>query len=168
MQDVASRGLDMPKVRWIVQFSAASTAADYVHRVGRTARVNAPGSALVFLAPAEAPYIHMLESHKITWVWCVRSAYMWSVSLNILLLLNCWSWSPSFEHILSSSHGLCTLFTSLYCLLLRYLCTMIVRQFILITIIIPHLCTVFVRQYSQYYYYSPSLVCMCLWSTYGC
>lgn len=64
--DVASRGLDMPKVRWIVQFNAASTAADYVHRVGRTARVNAPGSALVFLAPAEAPYIHMLEKHKIT------------------------------------------------------------------------------------------------------
>ncbi|KAG7170282.1 ATP-dependent RNA helicase DDX31-like [Homarus americanus] len=41
--DVASRGLDMPKVRWIVQFNAACTAADYVHRVGRTARVNAAG-----------------------------------------------------------------------------------------------------------------------------
>lgn len=64
--DVASRGLDMPKVRWIVQFSAACTAADYVHRVGRTARVNAAGSAIVFLAPAEAPYIQMLEQHKIT------------------------------------------------------------------------------------------------------
>lgn len=56
----------MPRVKWIVQFNAACTAADYVHRVGRTARVNALGSALVFLAPAEAPYIQMLESHKIT------------------------------------------------------------------------------------------------------
>ncbi|XP_050728158.1 probable ATP-dependent RNA helicase DDX31 isoform X2 [Eriocheir sinensis] len=64
--DVASRGLDMPKVRWIVQFNAACTAADYVHRVGRTARVNAPGSALAFLAPGEASYITMLERHKIT------------------------------------------------------------------------------------------------------
>lgn len=56
----------MPKVRWIVQFNAASTAADYVHRVGRTARVNAPGAALAFLAPAEVSYIGMMERHKIT------------------------------------------------------------------------------------------------------
>ena len=65
LQDVAARGLDLPKVCWIVQFNAACSAADYVHRVGRTARVDAPGSALIFLAPAEAPYIRMLEEHKI-------------------------------------------------------------------------------------------------------
>ncbi|XP_047493925.1 probable ATP-dependent RNA helicase DDX31 [Penaeus chinensis] len=63
--DVASRGLDLPRVRWIVQFNAACTAADYVHRVGRTARVNSAGSAVAFLAPSEAPYIQMLEKHKI-------------------------------------------------------------------------------------------------------
>ncbi|XP_064114900.1 probable ATP-dependent RNA helicase DDX31 [Macrobrachium nipponense] len=63
--DVAARGLDLPKVCWIVQFNAACTAADYVHRVGRTARVDASGSALIFLAPAESSYIQMLESHKI-------------------------------------------------------------------------------------------------------
>lgn len=82
--DVASRGLDMPKVRWIVQFSAACTAADYVHRVGRTARVNALGSALVFLAPAEAPYIQMLESHKIT----LKEINMQGVLRNLMLPLD--------------------------------------------------------------------------------
>lgn len=79
--DVASRGLDMPKVKWIVQFNAACTAADYVHRVGRTARVNALGSALVFLAPAEAPYIQMLESHKIT----LKEINMQGVLRNLML-----------------------------------------------------------------------------------
>ncbi|KAK3872445.1 hypothetical protein Pcinc_022474 [Petrolisthes cinctipes] len=64
--DVASRGLDLPKVGWIVQFNAACTVADYVHRVGRTARVNTPGAAILFLAPAEAPYIQLLTDHKIT------------------------------------------------------------------------------------------------------
>lgn len=68
LQDVASRGLDLPRVRWIVQFNAACTAADYVHRVGRTARVNSAGSAVAFLAPSEAPYIQMLEKHKILYV----------------------------------------------------------------------------------------------------
>ncbi|XP_068227912.1 ATP-dependent DNA helicase DDX31-like [Palaemon carinicauda] len=63
--DVAARGLDLPRVCWIVQFNAACSASDYVHRVGRTARVDAAGSALIFLAPAEATYIQMLESHKI-------------------------------------------------------------------------------------------------------
>ncbi|CAL4135053.1 unnamed protein product, partial [Meganyctiphanes norvegica] len=63
--DVASRGLDLPRVNWIVQFNAACTAEDYVHRVGRTARVNKIGSALVMLAPGEASYVEMLEKHSI-------------------------------------------------------------------------------------------------------
>ncbi|XP_069940807.1 ATP-dependent DNA helicase DDX31-like [Cherax quadricarinatus] len=82
--DVASRGLDMPKVRWIVQFNAACTAADYVHRVGRTARVNAAGSAIAFLAPAEAQYIQMLEQHQIT----LKEVTMQKVLKNLLLPQN--------------------------------------------------------------------------------
>ncbi|XP_076062134.1 ATP-dependent DNA helicase DDX31 [Oratosquilla oratoria] len=63
--DVAARGLDLPRVNWIVQYNAACTAADYVHRVGRTARVNAKGSAIAFLAPAEVPFVRMLQDHDI-------------------------------------------------------------------------------------------------------
>ncbi|XP_042219617.1 probable ATP-dependent RNA helicase DDX31 [Homarus americanus] len=88
--DVASRGLDMPKVRWIVQFNAACTAADYVHRVGRTARVNAAGSAIAFLAPAEAPYIRMLEQHKIT----LKEVLMQKVLKNLMLPVDNASYRP--------------------------------------------------------------------------
>ena len=52
-------------MNWIVQYNAACTVADYVHRVGRTARVNTKGSAIAFLAPSEAPYIEMLRDHRI-------------------------------------------------------------------------------------------------------
>lgn len=65
LQDVAARGLDLPHVDWIVQFTAPATAADYVHRVGRTARVGTAGAALLFLTPSEVQFIRWLEDRRI-------------------------------------------------------------------------------------------------------
>lgn len=64
-QDVASRGLDLPKVDWIIQFTAPPTPQDYVHRVGRTARVGHKGSAVIILALSELGYVTKLEEHGI-------------------------------------------------------------------------------------------------------
>ena len=55
--DVAARGLDLPLVDWIVQYNPPTTTADYVHRVGRTARIGAKGSSLIFMLPSEANFI---------------------------------------------------------------------------------------------------------------
>ena len=46
--DVASRGLHIPDVSHIVNFDLPQDAEDYVHRVGRTARVGASGDAVSF------------------------------------------------------------------------------------------------------------------------
>ena len=59
--DVAARGLDLPQVDWIVQYNPPTTVADYVHRVGRTARIGAKGSSLIFTLPSEAHFIKELE-----------------------------------------------------------------------------------------------------------
>ena len=59
--DVAARGLDLPQVDWIVQYNPPTTTADYVHRVGRTARIGAKGSSLIFTLPSEANFIKELE-----------------------------------------------------------------------------------------------------------
>ncbi|KAJ3336455.1 ATP-dependent RNA helicase dbp4 [Gonapodya sp. JEL0774] len=51
--DIASRGLDFPAVDWVVQLDCPEDAATYIHRVGRTARYESSGSALMFLLPSE-------------------------------------------------------------------------------------------------------------------
>ena len=51
--DIAARGLDFPSVDWVVQVDAPEDCAMYIHRVGRTARFNAGGRALMFLMPSE-------------------------------------------------------------------------------------------------------------------
>jgi len=63
--DVAARGLDLPQVDWIVQFTAPICVSDYVHRVGRTARIGAKGSSVIFLLPSEAGFVKQLENEKI-------------------------------------------------------------------------------------------------------
>jgi ATP-dependent RNA helicase DDX31/DBP7 len=55
--DVAARGLDFPAVTAIIQFDPPGTAEEYVHRVGRTARLGQSGEALLFIQPAERGYV---------------------------------------------------------------------------------------------------------------
>uniref|UniRef100_A0A671NZI8 ATP-dependent RNA helicase n=1 Tax=Sinocyclocheilus anshuiensis TaxID=1608454 RepID=A0A671NZI8_9TELE len=65
-EDVAARGLDLPQVTWIVQYNPSVSAAEYVHRVGRTARIGAQGSSLLFLTPSETAFVDVLANHNIS------------------------------------------------------------------------------------------------------
>ncbi|KAJ3052389.1 ATP-dependent RNA helicase dbp4 [Rhizophlyctis rosea] len=51
--DVAARGLDFPAVDWVLQLDAPEDADTYIHRVGRTARYESSGQALMLLCPSE-------------------------------------------------------------------------------------------------------------------
>lgn len=51
--DVASRGLDIEAVSHVVNYDVPNTPDDYIHRVGRTARVERTGRAITLVAPAE-------------------------------------------------------------------------------------------------------------------
>ena len=44
--DVASRGLHIPGVEYVINYDLPTDAADYVHRIGRTARAGASGYAI--------------------------------------------------------------------------------------------------------------------------
>ncbi|KAH8067932.1 helicase [Aureococcus anophagefferens] len=59
---VAGRGLDVPSIVCVVNYSAPNHLEDYVHRVGRTGRAGRAGTAYTFLDPvnedAYAPILH--------------------------------------------------------------------------------------------------------------
>ncbi|CAD6222142.1 GSCOCG00000754001-RA-CDS, partial [Cotesia congregata] len=62
---LSPRGLDLPKVDSVIQYTGPLSARDYVHRIGRTARAGTSGTAIIFLTPPEIEFIRMLESRKI-------------------------------------------------------------------------------------------------------
>ena len=51
--DIASRGLDVPHIEHVVNYDLPQVVEDYVHRLGRTARAGAKGSAICFVSPEE-------------------------------------------------------------------------------------------------------------------
>lgn len=51
--DIAARGLDFPRVDWVIQVDAPEDADTYIHRVGRTARYTNKGNSLLFALPSE-------------------------------------------------------------------------------------------------------------------
>ncbi len=51
--DVAARGLDIPHIEHVINYDLPQCAEDYIHRIGRTARAGAEGSALNLVTPAD-------------------------------------------------------------------------------------------------------------------
>jgi ATP-dependent RNA helicase RhlB len=61
--DVAARGLHIPEVSHVFNFDLPQSGEDYVHRIGRTARHGASGSAISFACEDFAHYIMDIEEY---------------------------------------------------------------------------------------------------------
>jgi ATP-dependent RNA helicase RhlE len=59
--DVAARGIDIPGVRHVYNYDLPNVAENYVHRIGRTARAGADGSAIALVAPDEMIELQDIE-----------------------------------------------------------------------------------------------------------
>jgi ATP-dependent RNA helicase RhlE len=59
--DVAARGLDIDGITHVVNYEVPSSRETYVHRVGRTGRADATGTALTLVAPEELRALEALQ-----------------------------------------------------------------------------------------------------------
>lgn len=76
--DVASRGLDIPDVEVVINYSFPLTTEDYVHRIGRTGRAGKKGVAHTFFT----------QENKVAQV-AMLSGYLISIILGLLCLVSC-------------------------------------------------------------------------------
>lgn len=59
--DLASRGLDIPEIEYVVHYQLPHNEEAFLHRNGRTARMNAKGTSYLMLTPDEKlPYLKQL------------------------------------------------------------------------------------------------------------
>jgi superfamily II DNA/RNA helicase len=65
--DLAARGLDIPNIRYIIHFHLPHTEDLFTHRNGRTARMEASGTAILILSAEERKPAYITEeTHEIT------------------------------------------------------------------------------------------------------
>ncbi len=59
--DIAARGIDVDDITHVVNFDLPNEPESYVHRIGRTARAGASGTAISFCSAAERLYLRDIE-----------------------------------------------------------------------------------------------------------
>ncbi len=59
--DIAARGIDVEEISHVVNFDVPKQTEDYIHRVGRTARAQALGTAITLFAPEEETTLRAIE-----------------------------------------------------------------------------------------------------------
>ncbi|HPS57539.1 MAG TPA: DEAD/DEAH box helicase [Spirochaetota bacterium] len=59
--DLASRGLDIEQLPYVVNYELPRSAADYIHRIGRTGRAGIKGIAVTLLCEDEFQHMRLIE-----------------------------------------------------------------------------------------------------------
>ena len=59
--DVAARGIDVSHISHVINYDMPENTDAYIHRIGRTGRMNNNGDALTFVTSADTASVHALE-----------------------------------------------------------------------------------------------------------
>lgn len=60
--DVAGRGIDITDITHVINYDLPTVTEDYVHRIGRTGRMERTGMAISFATPADGPRLREIEA----------------------------------------------------------------------------------------------------------
>ena len=61
--NVAARGLDIPAVSHVVNYDMPDNVEEYIHRIGRTARMGRPGTAITFVSEWDFSMLDEIRAH---------------------------------------------------------------------------------------------------------
>jgi ATP-dependent RNA helicase DeaD len=59
--NLAARGLDIPQISHVVNYDMPQNLEEYVHRIGRTARMGRGGTAITFVSEWDFPMLDLLQ-----------------------------------------------------------------------------------------------------------
>ena len=62
--DIAARGLDIDDIDCVINFDLPRSPADYIHRIGRTARAGKSGNAVSFIGYEEMEHFKLIEKRS--------------------------------------------------------------------------------------------------------
>ena len=61
--DVAARGIDVASISHVINYDLPKVAEDYVHRIGRTGRAGAMGTAISFASSDDIRQLKLIERY---------------------------------------------------------------------------------------------------------
>jgi len=61
--DVAARGIDVASITHVINYDLPKVAEDYVHRIGRTGRAGATGTAISFASSEDVRQLKQIERY---------------------------------------------------------------------------------------------------------
>jgi ATP-dependent RNA helicase RhlE len=59
--DLASRGIDIQFLPFVINYELPRSPKDYIHRIGRTGRANASGEAITLISLEEEPHFYVIQ-----------------------------------------------------------------------------------------------------------
>ncbi|RDC62705.1 DEAD/DEAH box helicase [Adhaeribacter pallidiroseus] len=59
--DLASRGIDIPVLPYVINYDLPRSPKDYIHRIGRTGRAGATGQAISFITPEDEHHFTIIQ-----------------------------------------------------------------------------------------------------------
>lgn len=61
--DIAARGIDIPDISHVINFDVPKNYNDYLHRAGRTGRINKKGTSIILATPEDEAYIKGIKKN---------------------------------------------------------------------------------------------------------